>query len=482
MKVTVTPAHALTGAGQRLDASYHASAGVKALRTLRDWASATPTTAPSAATLLRESSPGYAARRLDRLADVCVPGGVFIPGRFKRIYVDDPVHGVPYLTGGDILRADPVSGAKFLSRRYTSNIDELALHPRMTLITCSGTIGNTVYVNRVFEGSVGSPDLIRVIADPDKIPPGYLYAFLSSPLGRALIEQKTYGAVIPHIEAHHVVDLPIPRLDAAMEERIHGLIEQAAQLRAEANDELALLVETLQCDIYGVPKNYTVRWQNEWSRDIGSISLGTTSPRLDAFHHVGHAVEFLHYVADGPILRDIADVTLPGKFKRMYVNSGGIPYLSGVDVYQIKVEPRLWLSPKQPELPELLINEAGVLLVQADGQRYGLLGRPVFADESMVGAAASNHLVRIRPNSAVDGGFVYVYLSTLIGRRELVRQSYGTSIPTIPVTAFQNLVIPGIDNAYAQEIGIGAVNALEKRTSANRMEDLVQRLLEVIVD
>jgi hypothetical protein len=40
MKVTVTPAHALSGEGQRLDASYHASPGVQALRTLRDWASA----------------------------------------------------------------------------------------------------------------------------------------------------------------------------------------------------------------------------------------------------------------------------------------------------------------------------------------------------------------------------------------------------------------------------------------------------------
>jgi len=239
MKVTVTPAHALAGEGQRLDASYHASPGVKALRTLRDWASAPPPAAtPGAPHLLREPSSGYAARRLERLVDVCVPGGVFIPGRFRRIYVDDPKHGLPWLSPSDMQRAD-LSDLRYVSKKYTPMLDRLRIHRRYILLSRSGTIGNLVYVRADMEGLIGSDDIIRIVADPNRIPPGYLYAYLSSPLGRSLIEQKTYGAVIPHIEAHHVVDLPIPRLDAATEERIHGLIEQAAQLRAEANELIA---------------------------------------------------------------------------------------------------------------------------------------------------------------------------------------------------------------------------------------------------
>ena len=94
------------------------------------------------------------------------------------------------------------------------------------------------YVRQDMDGLVGSDDIIRIVADPGRIPSGYLYAWLSSPLARALIEQQTYGAVIPHIEAHHVVDLPVPRLDAAIEQRIHELVERAAAAESKGHSAL----------------------------------------------------------------------------------------------------------------------------------------------------------------------------------------------------------------------------------------------------
>jgi len=188
MKAVMTTAAQLQAGGHRLDGSYHASDGVKALRFMRRWAGL-PTVPPAPeAGKTGERTLSYGSRRLDALEEVCVPSGIFIPSRFKRIFVDDPEHGAPYLTGGSIMRADPLKGAKLLSYRFTHNMDELALHERMILVTCSGTIGNSVYVNADFRGTVGSPDLLRVVADPDKIPPGYLYAFLSSSLGKVLIE------------------------------------------------------------------------------------------------------------------------------------------------------------------------------------------------------------------------------------------------------------------------------------------------------
>lgn len=207
------------------------------------------------------------------------------------------------------------------------------------------------------------------------------------------------------------------------------------------------------------------------------------SLRLDPFHYVGHAVEYRQYLKPGPRLGDVATVQLPGQFKRMYVGPQGVPYLSGVDIYQLKVEPRLWLSRRQPELPELIVSEEGTILVQADGQRYGLLGRPAYVDESIVGAAVSNHLVRIRAYDSDIGGYVYLFLSTEAGRRELIRHSYGTSIPTIPVQAFEELCISQADTDIARQIGRQAVTALRKRTQANQLEDEAQmQLVEALVE
>ncbi len=247
-------------------------------------------------------------------------------------------------------------------------------------------------------------------------------------------------------------------------------------LRVEAQQEINALVLRFSEEVLRIPRSYKVRWPNEWSFDTRIVCLDE-SRRLDPFYHVGHSVEYRNYLGPGLLLKDIADIQLPGKFKRMYVGPEGIPYLSGVDVYQIKVEPRLWLSRMQPELRDLLVSEVGTILVQADGQRYGLLGRPVYVDTSIIGAAISNHLVRIRVHDPNIRGYVYLFLSTDAGRRALIRQSYGSSVPTIPLTAFAGLCVSGADTPTAKQMGQQAINALTKRTKANALEDQAQALL-----
>lgn len=475
MKAVVTPGSQLTEAGRRLDASYHTSSGVQALSFIRRWARGEKTPQPPQPGLVREVGASYSVSRLNSLAEVCEPDGIFIPGRFKRFYVNDPEHGERWLSPSDMLKAD-LSNLQLVSRKYTPSLENLRLHKDWILLSRSGTIGNMAYVREDMDGLIGSDDIIRVVADTNKILSGYLYTFLSSSLGKALIEQQVYGAVIQHIETHHIAPLPIPRLNTATEQRIHDLIEQGASLRVAAQKELRGLVTQLNREILSIPQNYTTRLPDEWSYSV-NVVYRKGNLRLDPFHYVGHASEYKQYLKPGPQLCEIAKVTLPGQFKRMYVGSQGIPYLSGVDVYQLKVEPRLWLSPRQPELPNLVISEVGTILVQADGQRYGLLGRPVYIDETTTGAAFSNHLVRINCHELDIAGYVYLFLSTEAGRRELLRQSYGTSIPTIPVKAFEGLRISGAETEMAHLIGHQAVVSLGKRTQANALEDKAQALL-----
>ena len=67
------------------------------------------------------------------------------------------------------------------------------------------------------DGMACSEDVLRVVPDPDRILPGYLYAFLSSKFGKSLVVGGTYGAIIPHIEPHHIASLPVPRLGEELE-------------------------------------------------------------------------------------------------------------------------------------------------------------------------------------------------------------------------------------------------------------------------
>lgn len=64
---------------------------------------------------------------------------------------------------------------------------------------------------------------------------GYLYAWLSSPYARELIDRFTYGAVVGHIEKEHILRVSIPLLrDENIQQEINNRVLTANKKRAEA--------------------------------------------------------------------------------------------------------------------------------------------------------------------------------------------------------------------------------------------------------
>lgn len=143
---------------------------------------------------------------------------IYRPGIFKRFYVDK---GVEFFGGADIVKAIPKSYKK-LSKAKTKHLESLKIKENQILITCGGTIGFSVLVNRFLSDKTASQHILRVEAN--KIKGGYLFAFLSSKLGLKAIQSFTYGSVIPQIEPHHLELLPIPILEDAIMNKVHDMI------------------------------------------------------------------------------------------------------------------------------------------------------------------------------------------------------------------------------------------------------------------
>lgn len=144
---------------------------------------------------------------------------IFRPGIFKREYVSN---GVTFLGGADILMAIPNSDKK-LSFRQVKKMPELKVKKDWILVTCGGTIGNTVLIDSQLEECVISQHVMRVVPKEDVLK-GYLYAVLSSRVGHELITLFTTGSVIPQIESHHLDLVPIPLLNEQEMEKIDRLV------------------------------------------------------------------------------------------------------------------------------------------------------------------------------------------------------------------------------------------------------------------
>ena len=169
---------------------------------------------------------------------------IFRPGIFKRDYVSN---GITFLGGSDILLSIPKSDKK-LSIRQVNNMPELKVKKDWILVTCGGTIGNTVLIDRQLEKCVISQHVMRIVPKDD-ILKGYLYAVLSSEIGKKLITMFTTGSVIPQIEAHHLELVPIPLLKEEIMKHIDNLVSIYVTKIEDSKEKEAKAVSMVEQEI-----------------------------------------------------------------------------------------------------------------------------------------------------------------------------------------------------------------------------------------
>ena len=178
---------------------------------------------------LRESG-----MRVERLADIT--DGVFIPPRFKRIYVDDPNNGVPFLQGSHVVHFHPAD-IKYLSKKLR-NLEKWTIHEGWVLVTCSGTIGRSTIALPEWDGWAASQHIMRIVPDESKCPGGYLCSFLASRLGQIQLTASIYGAVVDEIteQQAQTVLVPLPKnpSDAALMRSVDDAMKESMRLKSRA--------------------------------------------------------------------------------------------------------------------------------------------------------------------------------------------------------------------------------------------------------
>jgi type I restriction enzyme S subunit len=178
--------------GLRLDASFYNPRLARALETLRK-----------------------SGLKLANLGDIT--NNIFIPPRFARTYVEKE-HGIPFLQGSHIVHFQPAD-LKYVSPAVHKKIAKWIIRKDWILVTRSGTVGRIAVVPELWDGWAASEHILRIIPN-EEYPAGYLYAFLSSPLGQAQLTAQIYGAVVDELtEAQtRLILIPIASNDREREQ------------------------------------------------------------------------------------------------------------------------------------------------------------------------------------------------------------------------------------------------------------------------
>lgn len=138
--VTPIGSERLYEAGLRLDAGYYNVETMQAHRAM--------------------AASGMTMRRLGEVTE-----RIFIPPRFKRVYVDE-AHGVPFLQGTHLVHFRPTD-LKYLSLSAHKNLDRWMIKAGWVLVTCSGTIGRVAIALKQWDGWAASQHILRVVPKAD---------------------------------------------------------------------------------------------------------------------------------------------------------------------------------------------------------------------------------------------------------------------------------------------------------------------------
>ena len=363
---------------------------------------------------------------------------IFSTGRNKRTYTT-PDFGYPYLSNSDVIAADPFMSCKYCSRKYDFD-DKAVLREGMILTGRVGAIGQTSLVPSYFEKAkaMGSDNIIRIVIKPE-YRKGFIYAYLSSKMGRLSFWKYATGGVQPFITETMVGLLPIPQFSQAFQKEIDNLIQESITLRENAFNKLK---ETQNQILSELSVNIS-------KRNFGKVSISdilqSHNSRFEANFHISEGADIERYLWSHYKCKPLGDlctsISRPNIFKRYYVNHG-ITFLGGADIFLATPNSDKQLSKKKTEnINNLLIEEGTILL-----PRSGSIGNVAWAHAGHAQKLASEDVIRLKPNDILKGGYIFAFLSTSIGCSLIQKHIFGSVIQHVEAPHLSLIPIPVLDD------------------------------------
>lgn len=437
------------------------------------------------------SKAAFPFKQFSELANVYWPGRSYSYEEMKRTQVDKDF-GIPFLSTAEMLQAR-LETESYVSRVQEVALDNLFVSPGSILVSRSGTIGNTVVVTDDFSNKYVSDHALRVIPFKSEYR-GLLYTFCQSQSGQFLITRNKSGGVVESIYEDDLRSLIVPLLPQRLRAELMRLVDESCTLRVKANrlldDAQALVQHSCNlpdlksfiptshfgsgCDAEMFVASANARFGR--SRGFGEM-------RLDATYHQPAAIAIAKHIlqADGgttitSVVRGVRNSSLR---KRIYVDDAaqGVPLIGGKQLMQWRPMGVKYLSKTLTRNLSKETLQDGWTVVSCGGT----LGRALFVHRNISGWAASQHVMRLIPDtSKIFPGFLYAFMASPYGQIQIQQRLYGSIIGEIRDFQFRTMAIR-VPADKGKSIHDTVVHAFDLRADARAAEDRAIALFEEAV-
>lgn len=408
-----------------------------------------------------------------------VLGRVYQPGRLKGILVS-PAFGAPYLGATQVFDLRPAA-RRWLALERTAAASDLQVKSGTILVTRSGSVGRATMGTPTMERYIVSDDLLRVHPHDDEWW-GWLYAYLRAAQTREMMKAAHYGHIIKHLEVGHLNSLPVPKVRKAVRESFRQHVQKILDDRARSV-ELTAQAERL----YEEALPSANKGPDVLGFAVSARRMFDSRRRLDAARFAPSVDQVIQaFRKDARELVPVSAVTkkvfVPGRFKHVY-GQGGTPYLDSADILEVNPDIKKFVLSLSPEEQEDYRVEPGWLLIPCSGQVYGNIGHSVLATQWHVGKVLTNHIMRICPADNIRPGYLLCSLGhPRLGRPQLVRLAFGSSVPEIAPEDVASAMVPRLSTKTEDRIADLMEEAAQARDEADELEEQIAREAEHLID
>jgi len=412
---------------------------------------------------------------------------IFNPPIFKREFQISESGGCRYLASSEIISLVP--DQIYISKNQANALN-LKVKKGWILITGFGTIGSVRIVDKLIDGFAVANNVTRLIIKDAECRVGFIAAYLSSPIGSSLLNERASGSVVKFIEAPQIAKIPIPIIDDNAADLINSKYLTAVNCREEAFNllEEAEKMVYLVNGLVEIQNKGTLTFDDEHETEFSIINSKeiiqsqdqSSEFRLDASYYNPMTQLVLKNLrsckSNLKPLSDLSEeVFMCERFARKYVDKeNGIPFLSGKNITQIRpVDLKNVSKTETSKLNELCLKKGWILIT-----RSGTIGRICLVWSNFEGWCATEDIIRLIPDyDMIDGGYLLTFISSMYGNEQILRYRHGSVVEHITPKQIQNIFIPIPSSDSQKLIGDKVRAAYNKRAEAIRLEDEAQEIL-----